>query len=72
MTQSTSEASLEEPICFCCNLPSASKKESLHLVQSFQLDQWVRRSANILQDSFLHDMLQNGDMITGNAMYNKA
>ena len=70
--QSTSEASLEELTCFFCNLPSTSEKDALHLVQSFRLDQRVRRCANILQDSFLHAKLQNGDMITQDAMYHKA
>ena len=69
--QSTGEASLEEPTCFFWNLPSTSERDALHFVQSFRLDQRVRRCANILQDSFLHAKLRNGDMIAQDAMYHK-
>ena len=48
--------------CFFCNMTS-DPKASLHLVQSFRLDQRVRRCTNILEDSHLHAKLQDGDMI---------
>ena len=69
--ESTSEASLEEPICFFFNLPSTSEKDALHLIQPFWLDQRVRRCANILHDSIHHAKLQNGGMIAQHAMYHK-
>ena len=40
----------------------------LHLVQSFRLDQHVRRCANILKDSSLYAKLQNGDLIAQDDM----
>lgn len=41
----------------------------LHPVQSFRLDQHVRRCANILKDSSLHAKLQKADLIAQDAMY---
>ena len=62
----------DEPICFFCNESSTAEKGPLHLVQSYRLDQRVRRCANMLEDSLLHAKLQNGDMIAQDAVYHKA
>ena len=47
--------------CFLCDEPE-NEKNPLHLVQSFRLDQRVRRFAHILNDSLLHAKLQGGDL----------
>ena len=44
-----------------------TKKNILHLVQSFRLDQRMRRCAHILNDSLLHAKLQGGDLIAQDA-----
>ena len=56
--------------CFLRDLPAKSGNP-LHLVQSFRLDQRVRRCANILKDSSLYAKLQNGDLIAQDAMYHR-
>ena len=43
----------------------------LYLVQSFRLDQRVRRCAKILDDTVLYAKLQNGDMIAQDEMYRR-
>ena len=58
-------------MCFFCNNTANTEKGPLHLVQSFRLDQRVRRCANVLEDSYLHAKLQNGDLIAQDAMYHK-
>ena len=47
---------------FLCDEPE-NEKSPLNLVQSFRLDQRVRRFAHILNDSLLHAKLQGGDLI---------
>ena len=42
----------------------------MYLVQSFRLDQRVRRCAHILNDSLLHAKLQGGDLIAQDAKCN--
>ena len=53
----------EIPVCFFCGNAADSERGNLHLVQSFRLDQRVRRCANVLEDNHLHAKLQNVDMI---------
>ena len=64
-------SSSKSPVCFFCDNTASTEKGSLHLVQSFRLDQRVRRCANVLEDSYLHAKLQNGDIIAQDAMYHK-
>ena len=54
--------------CFLCDLPAKSDN-TLHLIQSFRLDQGVRRCENILKDSSLYAKLQREDIIAQDAMY---
>lgn len=72
LRQMSKSSKADEPICFFCNESSTAEKGPLHLVQSYRLDQRVRRCANILEDSLLHAKLQNGDMIAQDAAYHKA
>ena len=64
-------SSSKTPVCFFCDNTASTEKGPLHLVQSFRLDQRVRRCANVLEDSYLHAKLQNGDIIAQDAMYHK-
>ena len=48
-----------------------TKKNILHLVQSFRLDQRMRRCAHILNDSLLHAKLQGRDLIAQDAKYHR-
>ena len=67
-------SSSKSPLCFFCDNTASTEKGPLHLVQSFRLDQRVRRCANVLEDSYLHaklQKLQNGDLIAQDAMYHK-
>ena len=64
-------SSSKTPVCFFCDNTASTEKGPLHLVQSFRLDQRVRRCANVLEDSYLHAKLQNGDLIAQDAMYHK-
>ena len=57
---------------FLCNESSITEKGPSYMVQSFRLDQKVRICANLLEGSFLHAKLQNGDMIAQDAVYHKA
>ena len=59
----------ESLTCFFCGDSADSRKGPLHLAQSFQLDQRVRRCSNMLEDSYLHAKLQYGDMIVQDAKY---
>ena len=70
-SQSEPQQSSQIHACFFCNEPSSTEKGSLHLVQSYRLDQRVRRCANLLEDSILYAKLQNGDMIAQDAMYHR-
>ena len=56
---------------FFCNEAESTGKGSLHLVQSYRLDQRVRMCVNFLEDSHLHSKLQCGDMIVQDALYHK-
>ena len=64
-------SSSESPVYFFCDNTCSTEKGPLHLVQSFRLDQRVRRCANVSEDSYLHAKLQNGDLIAQDAMYHK-
>ena len=64
-------SSSESPVCFFCDNTASTEKGPLHLVQSFRLYQRVRRCASMLEDSYLHAKLQNGDLIAQDAMYHK-
>ena len=55
---------------FLCDEP-VNEKYPLYLVQSFRLDQRVRRCAHILNDSLLHVKLQGGDLIAQDAKYHR-
>ena len=59
------------PVCFFCDNTASTEIGPLHLVQSFRLDQRVRRCVNVLEGSYLHAKLQNGDLIAQDAMYHK-
>ena len=55
---------------FLCDKP-VNEKYPLYLVQSFHLDQRMRRCAHILNDSLLHVKLQGGDLIAQDAKYHR-
>ena len=56
--------------CFFCDKPE-NEKNLLHLVQSFRLDQRVKRCAHILNDSLLHAKLQGRNLIAQDAKYHR-
>ena len=55
---------------YFCDMPE-DKKNPLHLVQSFHLDQRVQRYAKILDDTILYAKLQQRDMIALDALYRR-
>ena len=71
LRRSSHSSVAESSTYFFCGDSSDSAKGPLHLVQSFQLNQRARRCANLLEDSYLHAKLQNGDMITQDAKYHR-
>ena len=62
-------SSFDKDICFFCDLPGVGSKNPLHFVQSFRLDQRVRRCARILSDTILQGKLKMGDMIAQDVKY---
>ena len=53
--------------CFFCGQPSGA--EGLHEVATFQVDQRVRESAEITEDSMLLAKFSTGDMVALEAKY---
>ena len=61
------EGSIESK--FFCELSKDGDENLFHPVQSFRLDEWVSKCAQILNDIVLHAKLQNGDMIAQDAVF---
>ena len=68
-TRSNFTATNFQKSCFFCE---SSSHEPLHVIQTFKVDQNIRKAANILMDERLIAKLSEGDLVATEAVYHRS